>query len=126
MDKYKNLELLDNKAEKLLERQINSFRSLNIKANSLIAINSILVPIFLFLIENTNYIISFLSIIPFIFFFYSLILMVKVIKSVKIFQGFNEKQFDKLVNMEYTNILLYSIGAKKDSISDNNKSKVSA
>ncbi len=28
MDKYKNLELLDNKAEKLLERQINSFRSL--------------------------------------------------------------------------------------------------
>jgi hypothetical protein len=86
MDKYKNLELLDNKAEKLLERQINSFRSLNIKANSLIAINSILVPIFLFLIENTNYIISFLSIIPFIFFFYSLILMVKVIKSVKIFQ----------------------------------------
>jgi len=120
MDKYKNLELLDNKAEKLLERQINSFRSLNIKANSLIAINSILVPIFLFLIENTNYIISFLSIIPFIFFFYSLILMVKVIKYVKIFQGFNEKQFDKLVNMEYTNILLYSIGAKKDSISDNN------
>ena len=39
--------------------------------------------------------------------------------SQQLYQGFNQKQFDNLVNQDYESILLYEIGAKKDSISDN-------
>lgn len=119
MDECKYLEFLDDKAEKLLEKQINSDKTSGFKANSLIAINSILVPIFLFIIENSNHILSILSIIPIFFFCYSIILMINVMKPIQLFVSFNEDQFDKLVKDEYNDILLYDISAKIKSIKNN-------
>lgn len=121
MADYKDLEFLAEKAKELLDRQIDSYRTNHTKAGTIIGISSVFIPIFLFLIENSSTLIQILSFIPILGFLYSIILMINILRSRPLDQGFNQHQFDKLVNQDYESILLYEIGAKKDSISDNEK-----
>ncbi len=121
MGDYKDLEFLSERARELLDRQIASFRATHAKAGSIIAIVAIFVPFFLFIVEKSAFIIKLLSIIPIIGLGYSIILMIEILKTKKLDQGFNENQLDRLVNEDYENILLYEIGAKKSSFSDNQK-----
>ena len=119
MKNLRDLEFLADKARELLDRQIGSFRATHAKAGSIIALAVIFVPIYIFVIEKAADIIQVLSIIPILFLVYSLILMIQILKSKKLDQGFNEDQFDRLINKKYEKILLYDIGAKKASIKDN-------
>ncbi len=119
MQDYKDLEFLSDRARELLDRQITSFRATHAKAGSIIAIVSIFVPFFLFIIEKSSFFIKLLSIIPILGLGYSIVLMIVILRTKKLDQGFNENQLDRLVNEDYENILLYEIGAKKDSFTDN-------
>jgi len=119
MSDYKDLEFLSERARELLDRQITSFRATHAKAGSIIAIVSIFVPLFLFIIEKSAFIIKLFSIIPILGFGYSIILMIEILRTKKLDQGFNVNQLGRLVNESYENILLYEIGAKKDSFTDN-------
>lgn len=121
MSDFKDLEFLSERARELLDRQIDSFRVNHAKAGTIIAIIAIFVPIFLFIIEKSSFIIQLLAIIPILIFGYALILMIEILRSQKLGQGFNEDQFNKLVNDRYENILLYEIGAKTGSVKDNQK-----
>ena len=47
--------------------------------------------------------------------------MITILRSRPLDQGFNQYHLDKLVTQDYESILLYEIGAKKDSITDNEK-----
>lgn len=119
MEEYKDLEYLSERARELLDRQISSFRANHTKAGTIIAIIAIFVPVFLFIVEKAAFVLQLLAIIPIIVLGYALILMIEILRSQKLDQGFNEDQFDKLVNDKYENILLYEIGAKKCSFKDN-------
>jgi len=119
MSDYKDLEFLSERARELLDRQIASFRVSHAKAGTIIAVIVIFVPIFLFIIEKAAFIIQLFAIIPILVLGYALILMIEILRAQKLDQGFNEEQFDKLVNDSYENILLYEIGAKTSSIKDN-------
>lgn len=119
MKNLRDLEFLADKARELLDRQISSFRATHAKAGSIIALSTIFVPIYIFVIEKAAGIIQILSIIPILLLGYSLILMIQILKTKRLDQGFNEDQFDKLINKKYEKILLYEIGAKKASIKDN-------
>lgn len=121
MADYKDLEFLAEKAKELLDRQIDSYRTNHTKAGTIIGISSVFIPIFLYIIEKSASIIKILSIIPIIGFLYSMILMINILRSRPLDQGFNQYQFDQLVKQDYESILLYEIGAKKDSITDNQK-----
>ncbi|MEI7422424.1 MAG: hypothetical protein WCK18_10030 [Prolixibacteraceae bacterium] len=119
MSDLKDLEFLAERARELLDRQITSFRATHAKAGSIIAVVAIFVPLFLSIIEKSVFIIKVFSIIPIVLLCYSLVLMIEILRQKKLDQGFNESQFDKLVNKSYEDILLYEIGAKKDSFTDN-------
>ncbi|HED06208.1 MAG TPA: hypothetical protein ENI61_05945 [Ignavibacteria bacterium] len=119
MPDYKDLEFLAERAKELLDRQISSYRTNHTKAGTIIGISSVFIPIFLFIIEKSSTIIQIISIIPILIFLYSIILMINILRSRDLDQGFNQEQFDRLVKQDYESILLYDIGAKKDSISDN-------
>lgn len=121
MSDYKDLEFLAERVRELLDRQISSYRTNHTKAGTIIGISSIFIPIFLFIIEKSPVIIQILAVIPIIIFLYSIILMINILRSQQLDQGFNQNQFDKLVKQDYESILLYDIGAKRDSISDNQK-----
>lgn len=119
MPDYKDLEFLAERVRELLDRQISSYRTNHTKAGTIIGISSVFIPVFLFIIEKSPKLIQLLSIIPIVIFLYSIILMINILRSRKLDQGFNQHQFDKLVKEDYQTILLYEIGAKKNSITDN-------
>lgn len=119
MQDLKDLEFLAERSRELLDRQITSFRATHTKAGSIIAVVAIFVPLFLFIIEKSAIVIKIASIIPIALLCYSIVLMIEILRTKKLDQGFNESQLDKLVNESYENILLYEIGAKKDSFTDN-------
>ena len=121
MSDYKDLEFLAERVRELLDRQISSYRTNHTKAGTIIGISSVFIPVFLFIIEKSPKIIQLLALIPIVIFLYSIILMINILRSRKLDQGFNQNQFDKLVNQDYEKILLYEIGAKKNSITDNQK-----
>jgi K+-sensing histidine kinase KdpD len=121
MSDYKDLEFLAERVRELLDRQISSYRTNHTKAGTIIGISSVFIPVFLFIIEKSPKPIQLLSIIPIAIFLYSIILMINILRSRMLDQGFNQHQFDKLVKEDYETILLYEIGAKKNSITDNQK-----
>jgi hypothetical protein len=119
MQNNEDLVFLANRARELLDRQVSTFRASHTKASSMLAIIAVFIPVFLYLIEKAPNIIKILAIIPIILFTFALYNMFTVLKAKKLDQGFNEKQFEKLVNEDYENILLYEIGAKRESFIDN-------
>ena len=119
MSDFKDLEFLAERAKELLDRQISSYRTNYTKAATIIGISSVFIPVFLFFIEKSQKVIQFISLLPILIFLISIVLLILVLMSQQLYQGFNQKQFDNLVNQDYESILLYEIGAKKDSISDN-------
>lgn len=121
MSDLKDLEFLADRARELLNRQISSYRANHNKAATVIGICSIFIPLFLFIIEKLSLFIQIFSIVPLLTFIYSMCLMISVLRSRDLHQGFNYDQFDRLVNEDLEKILLYEIGAKRESIRDNEK-----
>lgn len=121
MNDERDLEFLAERARELLDRQIGSYRTNHAKATTIIGISALFVPIFIFVVENSNMIIQIIAIVPIVLFGCSICFMLKVLSAQKLSQGFNEEQFSRLVNVDYENILLYEIGAKLDSFKDNQK-----
>lgn len=121
MKDYKDLEFLVERANIILSRQVESFRTNNTKASTIIGINSIIIPIFLFIIEKAHGLTQILSIIPVALFLFSNILMIHILWIRNLDQGFNPTELDRLVNEKYEKVLLFEIGVIKNSIIDNQK-----
>jgi len=115
----KDLEFLVEKTKELLDRQLDSYRSNHSKAGSLIGISSIFLPVFIFIVDKASWEIQFLSVLPLFLFAYSLFVIIQVLRSRPLDQGFKPEKLDDLVNEDYEKILLYEIGAKRDSFTDN-------
>ena len=104
------------KSKELLNRQIITYRTLKTNAVSLLGFISIFTPIFLFIIEKAKPLIQLLSIVPIVTITISIIMLMWVIQPQDLFQGYNEDQFDDLINDDISQAELFEIGANKESI----------
>ena len=120
-DIIKSLDFLVIKSRELLQEQLNSYESSNSKAGVLISISSLLIPIALSFISNANTLlcIKILTIIPTAAMILALSFLLKVLMPKGLDHGFNFEQFDRLVNNSHQDLLLYEIGANKDSYNAN-------
>lgn len=70
-------------------------------------------------LDNSYFVIKFLAIIPIGFLVGAILLLIQVLRSRPLDQGFHVNKLDELVNKPYEEILLYEIGANKSSFIDN-------
>jgi hypothetical protein len=118
-DELKDLQFLAEKSYQLLEKQILSYRQKHSNSGIIITILALFIPLFLNGLENSYTIIKILSVIPIVILICAFVQLIKVLKSTPLDQGFNVNEFDRLVNMDFEEILLYEIGANKSSFNDN-------
>jgi hypothetical protein len=117
----KSLELIYNESKDLLQKQIESYRNHHAKAGSIIGIITLFFPLFLFIIENASDLIKYLSFAPLFFFVWSTYLMIQILRSRLLDQGISPDEYDNLINTDFENSLLFSIGINRDSFIENQK-----
>ena len=116
---YKDLEFLVQKSQELLNKQISSYRQKHSNSGIIITVLALFIPFFLSGLGKSNEIIKYLSIIPIFLLIWTIMSFIKVLKTKSLDQGFHPDKFDKFVNSKYEEILLYEIGANRDSFVDN-------
>jgi len=122
-EKLNNLEFLVLKSRDLLQEQLKSYESANNKAGILISISSLLIPITITFISGSDTLlfIKYLTIFPIGLMIIALIFLLKVLMPKGLDHGFNFGQFEKQINNNYKDLLLYEIGANRDSYAYNTK-----
>ena len=119
MSDPKDLEFLAAKSKEMVEKQVDSFRSKQSNAGTIIGVTALFIPFFLTGLENAYPLIEYLSIIPVLLFICSMVIMLWVLRTKLLYQFFHVKKYKELVNKDYTEILLFEIGANNDSYTDN-------
>ena len=120
MTDLKDLEFLASKSKELIDKQVNSYRHKHSNAGSVIAIIALFIPFFLNGLSDSYVWLKILSIIPVGLFIYAVKLLLDVLKSKSLDQGFHPDAFDELVNyLNLEKVLLYEIGANRSSFKDN-------
>ena len=117
----KDLEFLAAKSSDFIEKQLNSYRHKHSNAGSIITIIALFIPFFLNGLDNSYLLIKICSIIPVVILLWAIILLINILKTKSLDQGFHINKFDELINKSFEEILLYEIGANKSSFEDNQK-----
>lgn len=120
-EKLDNLEFLVVKSRDLLQEQLKSYESANSKAGVLISISALLITIAVTFISSSDslQIIKFSTIFPTALMVVALVFLLKVLMPKGLDHGFNFEQFDKQINSTHEALLLFEIGANRDSYNDN-------
>lgn len=114
-----SLVYIANKSKELLITQIESYRSLHQKAGTVIAVAALFAPLFLFLVEKAELwvrISACLLIIPLIA---GIILLLLTLRAQKLNRGFDESNFDDLVNKNIEEVHAFEISYNKYSVEKN-------
>lgn len=117
----KSIEYIANKSKELLSTQIDSYRSLHQKAGTVIAVAALFAPLFLFLVEKAELwvrISACLLIIPLIA---GIILLLLTLRAKKLNRGFDESNFDELLNKKIEEVHAFEIAYNKYSVEKNDK-----
>lgn len=117
----KDLEFLSSKSSEFIEKQISSYRQKHSNSGSIITIIALFIPFFLSGLDNSFISIKLLSIIPVGLLIWAIILLIGILRTKSLDQGFHVDKFKELVNKPYQEILLYEIGANVSSFKDNEK-----
>jgi hypothetical protein len=117
----KDLEFLVQKSQELLNKQISAYRQKHSNSGIIITVLALFIPFFLNGLEESHLIMKYLSIVPIALLIWTIVSFIKVLKTKSLDQGFHPDKFDTLVNTKYEDILLYEIGANRDSFVDNKK-----
>jgi hypothetical protein len=118
---YKDLEFLVQKSQELLNKQISSYRQKHSNSGIIITVLALFIPFFLSGLADSHIITKYLSIVPIALLIWTIISFIKVLRTKSLDQGFHPDKFDSFVNTKYEDILLYEIGANRDSFVDNQK-----
>lgn len=120
MDDLSDLKFLADKSKEFIDKQISSYRQKHSNSGTIIGIISLFIPFFLNGLSDAYLTINLLSIIPVGLFIYAVILLLGVIRSKPLDQGFSVDKFYDLANENnFEKVLLYEIGANKSSFKDN-------
>lgn len=115
----KDLEFLAQKTSDFIDKQLNSYRQKHANSGSIITVIALFIPFFLNGLDDSYLFIKIISIIPVGILLYAIILLIGVLKTKSLDQGFHIDKVDELVNKSYEEILLYEIGANRCSFNDN-------
>ena len=121
MRDLKDLEFLAKKSGELLDKQITSYRQKHTNSGAIITILALFIPFFLNGLDDSFLIIKIFAIVPIILLLWAIILLIQVLRTRPLDQGFHVDKLEELVNKSYEDILLYEIGANKGSFLDNQK-----
>jgi len=121
MEEIKDLEFLAQKSGELLDKQINSYRQKHSNSGTIITVLALFIPFFLSGLDNSYSLVRLFAIIPIGLLLWAIILLIQVLRTKPLDQGFHIDKFDELVNKSHEEILLYEIGANKSSFKDNEK-----
>lgn len=121
--KTDKLGFLADKSRDFIEKQIASYRQKHANSGTIITVLALFIPFFLNGLDGSFLLIKILSILPIGILLYAIILLIQVLRTSPLDQGFHVDKFDELANKDYDEILIYEIGANKSSFIDN-KSKV--
>lgn len=119
MKDYRDLEFLSSKSASFIEKQVASYRQKHSNSGSIITVAALFIPFFLGGLEDSLMLIKYLSIIPVAVLICAIVLLISVLRTKSLDQGFHVDKFSELCNDTYENILLYEIGANKSSFIDN-------
>ena len=114
-----SIEYVANKSKELLSTQIDSYRSLHQKAGTVIAVAALFAPLFLFLVEKAELwvrITASILIVPLII---GIILLLLTLTAQKLNHGYDETNFEDLINEEIDEVQKFEIAYNKFSIEQN-------
>lgn len=115
------IEYIANKSKELLANQIASYRSLHQKAGTVIAVAALFAPLFLFLVEKAELwvrITASILIIPLII---GVILLLLTLRARKLNMGYDESNFEDLINKDISEVQAFEISYNKYSIERNDR-----
>lgn len=121
MSDTKSIEYVAKKSKELLTCQFEAYRNLDQKAGIVIGILSIFLPLFIGSITGSPLYIKVISLVPVMVLLIGMIIMLYVIRSNKLSQGYDETKFVELINIDIKNVYKEEIAYNKYSIEKNDK-----
>ena len=115
-----SIKIISEKSKELLERQIGTYRSKQDRATTILGLLSLFLPLYLFIIEKSSGLTKIISIVPLAIMTYGTILIIRILMSKKINQGYNPDKFPEFINWQPREIYLYEISSNKLSFEKNN------
>ncbi|PKG42814.1 DUF1385 domain-containing protein [Psychroflexus sp. MES1-P1E] len=117
----KSIEYIANKSKELLSTQIDSYRSLHQKAGTVIAVGALFAPLFLFLVEKAELWVRITASILITPLIAGIILLLLTLTAKKLNQGYDESNFENLINQDIDEVQKIEIAYNKYSIEKNEK-----
>lgn len=120
MEKVEDLEFLAKKSSEFIDKQLSAYRQKHANSGTVIAIVTLFIPFFLTGLNDAFFYLRVASVIPIVMFIWAIKLFLNVLETKSMDQGFNPQKFDELANYrDYEKILLFEIGANRDSFNAN-------
>ena len=115
-----SIKYISSKSKELLILQIEAFRSIDQKSGIIVGIASLFLPLFIASLTKQNKIIQIASIIPILLLLIGIVIILYAIRSQRLAEGFNEDEFDRLINRNIKHIFIAEISYNKYCIQKNN------
>jgi hypothetical protein len=119
MEDLRHLEFLALNSKEIVEKQVESFRTLHTYAGTIIGAKALFIPIFLNNFTGTAQFIQWASLLPIGMFIAVILLMLSLFRSKPLDQAFRALKYKELMNKSYTDILIYEIEANTQSYNRN-------
>lgn len=118
-------EYIANKSKELLRTQVESFRAIHQKAGTVIAVAALFAPVFLFLVEKAELWVRITASLLMIPLLVGIVLQLITLRAKKLRQGYDESNFEELLNKDIETVYNFEISYNKFSIEQNDKILIS-
>lgn len=119
MDIEDKLQFLNERSDRMLDRQVESYRQIHAKSGTIIGVIALFIPFFLNGLDDASRLIKMLSVVPVAVLCWAMWLLLMILRSRPLFQGLNLDKLDTLINNTPQEVLLFDIGANRNSYRDN-------
>jgi hypothetical protein len=109
------------KSDKMLEKQIESYRQKQSNSSTILGVNALFIPFFLSGLRDSSIYIQLFAIIPILGIGTAMFLLLKIYKPNKLMQGLNVNSYNDVINEDYDNALLREIGVNRECFNTNIK-----
>ncbi|MBC7510717.1 MAG: hypothetical protein H7320_18530 [Ferruginibacter sp.] len=111
MEDLKHLEFLALNSKEIIEKEVDSYRQQHSYAGTIIGATALFISFFLSGMDSNIQIIQFISIVPIVFFIWSILLLLSIFSTKPLDQAFTVSKYKDLLTKTFKKILLYEIEA---------------
>jgi hypothetical protein len=119
MEDLQHLEFLAVNSKEIIEKQVDSYRQQHSYAGTIIGAIALFIPFFLSGMDGNIQIIQFISIVPIVFFIWSILLLLSIFRTKPLDQAFIVSKYKDLITKTFKEVLLYEIEANAKSYNIN-------